>query len=152
VSRLVATLCAGLALVGGGRAEEEPLPEVGAALARIAGASNLEITTVGRRTGREHTRTIWFVVAGGRILVQAGKGGRTDWYRNLQKTPGVVVRQGDYVFRAEARPVTDPERVAEIHRLFLDKYTTARLLSFVGSSIGRGAPVELTPISVAVRR
>jgi hypothetical protein len=29
---------------------------------------------------------------------------------------------------------------------------SARLLSWFGSSIGRGAPVELTPVSLAVSR
>ena len=47
---------------------------------------------------------------------------------------------------------TDPKRVDEVHRLFLKKYTSAWLLSFVGSSIGRGRPVEVIPWSVAEAR
>ena len=43
-------------------------------------------------------------------------------------------------------------RVEAIHGLFLKKYTSAWLLSFVGSSIGRGRPVELDPIAVSVQR
>ena len=43
-------------------------------------------------------------------------------------------------------------RTEAIHRLFLKKYTSAWLLSFVGSSIGRGLPVELDPVAVAVVR
>jgi deazaflavin-dependent oxidoreductase (nitroreductase family) len=148
----VVVLVLGVLFAASGAAEEPPLPEVAAALERIAARSNLDITTIGRRTGKEHTRTIWFVVADGKIIVQAGRGGRTDWYRNLRKTPAVVVRQGDHTFRARATPVTDPARVARIHARFRDKYTSARLLSWVGSSIGQGEPVELTPLSVAVRR
>lgn len=135
-----------------GAVEEPPLPEVARALDRIAGRSSVEITTVGRRTGREHTRPIWFVVSDGRILVQAGRDGRTDWYRNLEKTPLARVRQGDYVFRVRATPVTDEAEVARVHRLFLDKYARAWFLSFFGSSIGRGRPVVLEPLSVTVRR
>lgn len=131
-------------------AAEPPLPGVAAALARIAARSTIELTTVGRQSGKEHTRPVWFVVSDGKILVQAGKDGQTDWYRNLTKTPVVTVRQGDYTFHTRALPVTDPARVEEIHRLFLHKYTSAWVLSFFGSSIGRGLPVELTPQSVAV--
>jgi deazaflavin-dependent oxidoreductase (nitroreductase family) len=142
-----------LALVRFAGAEEEPLlPEVAAALEHIRDRSTMEITTVGRRSGKEHTKPIWFVVLDGKIVVQAGKDGKTDWYRNLEKTPAATVRQGDYVFRARAERVTDAARVERIHRLFRDKYLSARMLSWFGSSIGRGAPVELTPMSVAVRR
>lgn len=131
---------------------DEPLPEVAAALDRIANRSTIEITTVGRKTGKEHTKPIWFVVSDGKIVVQAGKDGKTDWYLNVVKTPTTMLRQGDYTFRARAATVTDPGRVEAIHKLFLDKYTTAWLLSLFGSSIGRGKPVELSPISVSVSR
>ena len=134
------------------RAADPPLPEVASALERIAARSTIEITTDGRKTGKPHTKPIWFVVSDGKVIVQAGKDGKTDWYQNLLKTPGVTVRAGDYTFRTRAEPVTDPARVAAIHKLFLDKYTSAWLLSLFGSSIGRGKPVELTPISVAVSR
>jgi len=90
------------------------------------------------------------VVDDGKIVVQAGKNGKTDWYQNLLKTPSGVVREDIYNFRVRAKPVTDPQRTEAIHRLFLKKYTTAWLLSWVGSSIGRGRPVELEPIAVAV--
>jgi len=147
----VAALCLvlGAALPAGA---DEPLPEVATALDRIAHASTIELTTLGRQTGKEHMKPIWFVVNDGKVLVQAGKDGKTDWYRNLLKTPAVTLHEGEYTFRARAVPVTDPARVDAIHRLFLAKYTSAWLLSFFGSSIGRGKPVELTPVSVSVHR
>ncbi|HZP41531.1 MAG TPA: nitroreductase/quinone reductase family protein [Candidatus Binatia bacterium] len=122
--------------------------DVATALERVRDQSTLDITTVGRKSGRRHTKPIWFVVDDGRIVVQAGKSGKTDWYRNLRKDPSVVVRTGGYTFQTTAVPVTDPKRVEAIHRLFLQKYTSAWLLSFFGSSIGRGLPVELVPESV----
>ena len=64
-----------------------------------------------------------------------GKDGGTDWFRNLVKTPSARLRQGEYVFRVRAEEVTDPRRVEEIHRLFLDKYRSARVLSWFGSSV-----------------
>lgn len=133
-------------------ADEPPLPEVAAALQRIRSASTIELTTAGRKTGKPHTRPIWFVVEDGKIIVQAGKGGKTDWYRNLLAHPLVNVRQGEYQFRARAVPVEDAQRAEHLRRLFLQKYTSAWLLSFFGSSIGRGEPVELIPQAVAVVR
>jgi deazaflavin-dependent oxidoreductase (nitroreductase family) len=133
-------------------ADEPPLPEVAAALARVKNQSTIELTTKGRKTGKDHMRPIWFVVEDGKVLVQAGKGGKTDWYQNLQKTPAATMRSGDYTFRVRAAPIKDSKRVEDIHQLFLKKYTRARLLSYVGSSIGRGEPVELIPQSVSTRR
>ena len=141
-----------LVLAGGTLADEPPLPEVAAALGRVARESTIELTTTGRKSGKQHTRPIWFVVADGKLVVQAGKDGKVDWYQNLMKTPTATVRQGDYTFRVRGRGVDEPARVEAIHRLFLEKYTSAWLLSFVGSSIGRGRPVELEPISVAIQR
>jgi len=146
--RLVTLLV--LAAVAAVAADEPPLPEVAAALARIQDRSTIDLTTTGRKSGNEHTKPIWFVVSDGKIVVQAGKDGKTDWYQNLVKTPTGVARQDAYLFRVRARPVTEPARVEAIHRLFLQKYTTAWLLSFFGSSIGRGKPMELSPVAVAV--
>ena len=148
--RLAVALAVGSALRVA--AAEAPLPEVATALARIKDKSTIELTTTGRKTGKEHTRPVWFVIDDGTIIVQAGKDGKTDWYQNLQKTPAASVRQGEYVFRVRAKPVTDPARVDAIHKLVLNKYTSAWLLSFFGSSIGRGRPVELDPVAVSVHR
>ena len=133
-------------------ADEPPLPEVAAALARVKDRGSIELTTTGRHTGKPHTRPVWFVVSDAKVFLQAGHDGKTDWYRNLAKNPSVSLRSDSYTFRARAVAVTDPARVEEIHRLFLRKYTTAWLLSFVGSSIGRGRPVEVTPWSVSEAR
>jgi deazaflavin-dependent oxidoreductase (nitroreductase family) len=146
IATVLATVLAAVA------AAEPPLPEVAAALARIQDRSTMELTTIGRKTAKEHTRAVWFVVSDGKIVVQAGKKGKTDWYRNLRKTATASARQGGYLFRVRARPVEDPTRIDAIHKMFLKKYTSAWLLSFLGSSIGRGRPVELEPIAVAVVR
>ena len=133
-------------------ADEPPLPEVAAALARVKDRSTIELTTVGRRTAKRHTRPVWFVVSAGRVLLQAGRDGKTDWYQNLRQNPSVVLGSGTYTFRGRAVRITDPAKVEQVHRLFLKKYTSAWLLSFVGSSIGRGRPVEIIPWSVAETR
>jgi hypothetical protein len=121
-----------------------------AAASRVARESTIG-TTTGRKSGKQHAADL---VRRRRrqALVQAGKDGKADWYQNLMKTPTATAHQGDYTFRVRGRRVDEPARVGAIHRLFLEKYTSAWLLSFVGSSIGRGRPVELEPISVAVQR
>jgi deazaflavin-dependent oxidoreductase (nitroreductase family) len=150
--RAVAVLLAALALGTGLAADDGPLPEVAAALARIRDGSTIDLTTKGRKSGKPHTRPIWYVVDDGKVVVQSGKDGKTDWYQNLRKTPAVTLAAGGYTFRAHARPLTDAKDVERMHGLFRDKYTSARVLSWVGSSIGQGVPVELTIESVSVAR
>ena len=146
---LLGALCLTATALAG---DDAPLPEVSSALARIKDGSNIEITTTGRKTGKPHTRPIWYVVDDGKVLVQSGKDGKTDWYQNVKKTPAVTLKADRYTFRARGRLLTDEKDVERVRALFLDKYTSARLLSWVGSGIGRGLPVELTIDSVAVSR
>jgi hypothetical protein len=126
-------------------------PRVTAALERIKDESTIELVTTGRKSGKQHVRPIWFVVGLGKVLVQAGKDGKTDWYLNLVKNPEAILRALDVKLRVRATPVTDAKRIAEVHRLFLKKYMTARVLSWFGSSIGRGKPVELEPLGLLER-
>jgi deazaflavin-dependent oxidoreductase (nitroreductase family) len=131
---------------------QEPTSDVRQALAQIADASTVELSTVGRKTRRIHTRPVWFVVDGDKVVVQSGKDGRTDWYRNLEKNPQATLRTADWVFTVSGSVVNDPARVDEIHRLFMQKYRTAWLLSLFGSSLGRGRPVELKIEKAAPRQ
>jgi deazaflavin-dependent oxidoreductase (nitroreductase family) len=132
-------------------AAEETPAQVTAALERIKDESTVELVTTGRKTGKQHVRPIWFVVDHGEILVQAGKDGKTDWYLNLLKDPDAVVHVGEVRLRVRAVPVLDAKRLEDVHQLFLRKYMTARLLSWFGSSIGRGKPVELQPLGLVER-
>lgn len=150
--RALGVLLALLCLTAAVASDDPPLPEVATALSRIRDGSNIEITTTGRKSGKPHTRPIWYVVDDGKVLVQSGKNGMTDWYRNLEKTPAVTLKADRYAFRARGRLLTNPKDVERVHALFLDKYTSARLLSWVGSGVGRGLPVELTIDSVSVAR
>ena len=150
--RILALLFIALTLGTAAADDEAPLPEVTSALARIRDGSNIEITTTGRKSGKPHTRPIWYVVEDGKILVQSGQDGKTDWYQNVKKTPAVTLKADRYTFRARARLMTDPKDVERVRALFLDKYTSARLLSWVGSGIGQGLPVEMTIDSVSVAR
>lgn len=136
---LVLALCA--------PARGEVTGQLGRALAAVAGRSTLTLVTTGRRTGRPRPVALWFVFAGGRLYVQSGRQGHTNWYRNLLKNPRVEVRLGDLSLSARARPIGDPREVERIHRLFRQKYWMAWIASYLGSSLGQGLPVELEELA-----
>lgn len=82
-----------------------------------AGMRNVMLTTVGRRSGREHTVVLpyWLDADGSRIVVASYLGGphHPAWYHNLadrQANPDVTVQDGRERFRARADVLSGDER------------------------------------------
>jgi deazaflavin-dependent oxidoreductase (nitroreductase family) len=73
-------------------------------------------------TGRPHTIEIWFAIARRTLYMLSGGGQRSDWVKNLIRTPEATVRIGEAVFSGRARVVTDEAEDALARRLLLEKY------------------------------
>jgi hypothetical protein len=90
------------------------------------------MTTRGRRTGKPHAVTIWFVVGGDdRIHLGTLRLGR-DWPKNVAVHRDVTVEIGDLRLKGEATRVTDPECCEQVARLLARKYWAARIASWLG--------------------
>ncbi|PXY22588.1 nitroreductase/quinone reductase family protein [Prauserella muralis] len=79
----------------------------------FAGGDLLLLTTVGAKSGREHTTPLAYVRIEGRLLVVASAGGsprNPDWYHNILAHPMARVELGDEAFGAVAVPVEGAER------------------------------------------
>ncbi|MFD8317086.1 nitroreductase/quinone reductase family protein [Kitasatospora purpeofusca] len=77
------------------------------------GGDLLLLTTVGERSGREHTVPLGFVRTNGLLLVVASAAGAPEhpqWYRNLLARPLVRVELGTEVFDATAVPAEGDRR------------------------------------------
>jgi deazaflavin-dependent oxidoreductase (nitroreductase family) len=71
------------------------------------------LTTVGRKSGEQHTTPMMFHRDGDRLLVVAsnvGAPGDPDWYQNLVANPKVVVEVGDETYDAPFTPLDGEER------------------------------------------
>lgn len=84
--------------------------------------SVIDLTTVGRVTGRPHTIEIWFARVDSTIYMLSGGGTRADWVRNLTRTPGVRVRVGVDEYSGRARLVSDPHENRLARDAVHDKY------------------------------
>jgi deazaflavin-dependent oxidoreductase (nitroreductase family) len=93
-------------------------------LSSLAEEAFCYLTTTGRISGRPHTIEIWFGLNGSTLYMLSGNGPRerSDWVKNLMKTPAVSVRIGDREFSGEARVVEGGEQDALARRLLLQKY------------------------------
>ena len=116
-------------------------------LAQVVEESTLEITTIGRKSGKPRTKPIWFVYDQETLYLQSGKDGKTHWYRNLQKNPQMKVKIGNLNLSGHAQFVADAAETQRVHDLFRSKYTFARVAGLVGSSIGHGKVVIVKELS-----
>ena len=122
---------------------QEAKSVVKADLEKVANESTVELTTTGRKSGKAHTKPIWFVYDQGHLYLQSGKGGKSDWYQNLKKDPQLTLKIGTVTFQGKAKFIDEQKETERIHSLFSAKYVGARLAGMVGSSIGHGKAVEV---------
>jgi deazaflavin-dependent oxidoreductase (nitroreductase family) len=80
------------------------------------------LTTRGRVTGRPHRIEIWFALDGATVYLLSGGGDRSDWVKNLRRTPEVTVELGPHAFPGRARVVDDPAEDERARTLVHDKY------------------------------
>ena len=105
--------------------------DVAARLAPVAKRSTARITTRGRKSGRPHTVTIWFVVDGPTIYLGT-LDARRDWVRNAAKTPDVTLDVDGVRARGKVRPLGDPSAEAHARSLLARKYWMAWIGSWFG--------------------
>ncbi len=92
------------------------------------------LTTVGRKTGREHTVQLRLVFYAGKFYASR-KDRDGDWLKNVMKNPAVVIELQGQKIVGTGRIVDDGELVRKVSRL---KYDDER------SNLGR-IVVEITP-------
>ncbi len=94
------------------------------AIDSIAEESYCYLTTTGRVSGEPREIEIWFAVEDSTLYMLSGGRDRSDWVKNLRKTPAVQVRIGDRTFQGSSRTVTDGDEDARARRLLFDKYSS----------------------------
>ncbi len=71
-------------------------------VARLAQTMTIDLTTIGRRSGRPSRIEIWWFHIEDRFII-TGTPGRRDWFANILADPSVTIHApfGDYPGRAE---------------------------------------------------
>jgi len=83
----------------------------------------IDITTIGRRSGRPRRLEIWFHNLDGRIYI-TGLPGKRDWYANLLERPDLIFHLKQSVqadIPARARLITGPAERERVLRQILDR-------------------------------
>jgi deazaflavin-dependent oxidoreductase (nitroreductase family) len=79
----------------------------------LASQLTIDLTTIGRRSGKPSRIEIWWFHVNGRFII-TGTPGRRDWYANVLANPGVIVHVAGRDLAATAHPVGDPVLRAEV--------------------------------------
>ena len=79
------------------------------------------LTTTGRVTGWPHEIEIWYALEGA-TLYMLSDSDRSDWVKNLRRTPEVTVRIAGETFDGRARIVGDRGEDELARRLLAQKY------------------------------
>ena len=90
-------------------------------------ANEVDLTVTGRKSGRESSRPIWFVLDRNRLLLLPVSGSHSNWYRNAVKTPEIRLAVEGAELRATAKPIEDPAGVADVAGKFGEKYGAGRV-------------------------
>src|SRR5215472_2612794 len=109
-----------------------------ARLRRVGEKQTTRLTHYGRKTGKPHQVTIWFVMDGDRLYIGTANVNR-QWVRNVQKTPQVKLSIDSETFQGSARFLTDRDEheraMAAIRRkywMFRPFIALGRLLAAMG--------------------
>jgi hypothetical protein len=89
---------------------------------RLSGASEINITVTGRKSGRTISLPIWFVFEEGKLYLLPVKGSDTQWYKNVLNIPSMRVGVRDAEGETQAVPITDQAGVASVIEKFRGKY------------------------------
>jgi len=90
--------------------------------ARLARSREINITVIGRKSGRTISNPVWFVLDGDKLYLLPVQGSDTQWYKNVLKNPSIQIEAGGTEAGFKAIPLTDAKRVSSVVDKFRDKY------------------------------
>jgi deazaflavin-dependent oxidoreductase (nitroreductase family) len=92
---------------------------------RLTRTDEIEISVVGRKTGRRISNPVWFVLEGDTLYLLPVKGSDTQWYKNVLQNRRIRISAEGVQAEFDANPVTDPKIVKSVVEKFRKKYGEA---------------------------
>ena len=89
---------------------------------RLSRYREINITVIGRVSGRTITNPVWFVLEGETLYLLPVSGSDTQWYKNVLKNPSIQIEAGGSEAKLNVVPITDAEQVASVVERFRKKY------------------------------
>jgi len=108
---------------------------------QLNSSKELQITVIGRKSGKEFSTPVWFVREGKTVFLLPVTGSNSAWYKNLEKSKNITISTGQLKLQLATRLVTDPKKVSLIADKFRKKYSASEVKKYYTNF---DAGVELT--------
>jgi hypothetical protein len=92
---------------------------------RLARYREIDISVTGRKSGKESTRPVWFVLVGSTLHLLPVQGSETEWFKNVQKNPRITISARGEKGEFRGKVITDGKAVGSIVEKFREKYGVA---------------------------
>src|SRR5437667_6684071 len=90
--------------------------------ARLARYRQIELSVIGRKSGRTISIPVWFVLEGDKLYLLPVQGSDTQWYKNVLKNPSIRIEARGVGAEFRATPLTDAKAVKSVTEKFREKY------------------------------
>ena len=116
-----------------------------ARLRQVAGKQTTRLTHYGRKTGKPHEVTIWFVLDGDRLYIGTANVNR-QWVQNVQKTPQVKLSIAGENVEGTARFLTNRAEHERAMAAIRRKYWIFRPIIELGRFLAASRMVSGSPL------
>jgi len=82
----------------------------------------IEITVIGRKSGKEISIPVWFVLKGDKLHLLPVQGSETQWFKNVLKNPRIRISARGEEAEFRAKVLTDSKSVDSVVEEFRAKY------------------------------
>jgi len=89
---------------------------------RLNRVSEITLSVIGRNSGKDIPRPVWFIHEGSTLFLLPVQGSDTNWYKNLLEDPTLKISVNGVEIPARGKPIADSNRVDDIVRKFRSKY------------------------------
>ena len=89
---------------------------------RLARYREINISVVGRNSGKTISNPVWFVAEGDTLYLLPVHGSETQWYENVLKNPSIRIDARGAEAEFQAKPITDAKVVKSVIEKFREKY------------------------------
>jgi hypothetical protein len=89
---------------------------------RLSRYREIEISVIGRNSGRTISIPVWFVLEDEKLYLLPVQGSDTQWYKNVLKNPSIRIHVRSAEAKLQTVPITDATGVASVVEKFRDKY------------------------------
>jgi deazaflavin-dependent oxidoreductase (nitroreductase family) len=89
---------------------------------RLARYREINISVVGRKSGKTISNLVWFVAEGDTLYLLPVHGSETQWYKNVLKNPSIRIDARGAEAEFQAKAITDAKVVKSVIEKFREKY------------------------------